>query len=126
MGPEEGLSVKRVILSGGEEDVFSIGFLRSIGDSVGTVVPLWCDVVHFPLSIKHDWLSVVVLNVSEVVVLFGILVVGVWMSVLDIRAMVRVGVVLEPVESLKLVPDGSVFDCLDLGLLSESWLICNW
>ena len=112
VGFEELGSVGGVGLSGGVEDVFGVFFHLKSTVSVVAHVSLWLDVIDLALSVDDNWLTVNVLDVTVVVVLLGVLVVAVGMSV-----------VLETLESLQLVPESSVLNGLDLGGLSDSWLI---
>jgi len=120
---EELVSVEGVGLSGGEEDVFGVSFLLRSSASVVAHVSLWLDVIDLALSVDDDWLPIEVLDVTVMVVLLGVLVVGVGMSVLLVRIVMAMSVVFEALESLQLVPESSVLNGLDLGGLSESWLI---
>ena len=84
-------------------------FLIRGGDGVlACGLSLWLNIIDRALLIYHHRTSVDVFDVLEMSMLFRVLVVG---------------VVFEALESLKLVPDCSVFNRLDLGGLSDSWLI---
>ena len=115
-------SVEGVGLHGGEVNVFLVFFLRS-GVSVIAHVSLWLDVIDLALLVDDNWLSVDVIDVTVVVVLLRVDVVAGWMSVMLVRSVVLVSVVLEALESLKLVPESSVLNGLDLGGLGECRLV---
>ena len=120
MSFEELGSVGGVGLPGGEEDVLDVFFLLRSSASVIAHVSLWLNVIDFVLSVDDNWLSVDVLDVA---VLLGVVVVGSVMSFFRVGVVVGKRVVLEALESLQLVPESSVLNGLDLGGLSESWLI---
>ena len=116
-------SVEGVGLHGGEVDVFLVFFLLRSGVSVIAHVSLWLDVIDLALLVDDNWLSVDVFDVTVVVVLLRVDVVAGWMSVMLFRSMVGVSVVLEALELLKLVPESSVLNGLDLGGLGECRLV---
>lgn len=119
------VGVSSVCLPGWEEDVVGVVFLFSSGVVVRSGVSLWGDMVDLALLVHDNWLPLLVFNVTVVFMLLGVLVVGIWVAVVRIGAMVGVGELLQAIESLELVPDDSVGDGLDLGLLGESWLVGN-
>ena len=122
----ESIRVECVGLSGGEEDVFSIfGFFLFLF-VVGADVSRWSNMVHLSVLVYNDWDSVIVSDVSIMGMLLWVLMVGGWVSVVFVVAVMGMSVSLESIEVGELVPENLISDSLDLGLLGQGWLVREW
>mgnify|MGYP001213082831 CR=1 FL=1 len=126
VGLLESIRVECVGLSGGEEDVFGIFRLFLFIFVVRAGVPGWSNMVHLSVLVYNDWDSVIVGDVSPMGMLLWVLMVGGWVSVVFVVAVMGMSVSLESIEVGELVPENLISDGLDLGLLSQGWLVREW
>ena len=119
----ESIRVECVGLSGGEEDVFGIFRFFLFLFVIRAGVPGWSDMVHLPVLVYNDWDSVIVGDVSPMGMLLWVLMVGGWVSVIFIVVVMSMSISLESIEVGELVPLQLISDGLDLGRLSQGWLV---
>ena len=81
----EPTTVEVVILHCWEEDVLSVEFLLGMSGCIVSIIPLGIDVIDLSLLIVDNyWLSVIVLDMSGMVVLLWVIVLLSWLRVMEI------------------------------------------